>query len=103
MLLTSASLFDGLEIFAREIRFDGNRAHVHQRAVHLIHRVHQHGVLVNFLLLDFDEALADGLDVADAREMLLQRGDQAERHGGFAVVLARGGDENARRFVFIQS
>ena len=35
-----------------------------------IHRVHQHGVLVNFLLLDLDKTLADGFDVADAREML---------------------------------
>jgi hypothetical protein len=50
------------------------------------------------LLLDFDEALADGLDVADARKMFLQGGDQAERRGGFAVVLAGGGDENARGF-----
>ena len=86
-----------LKIFAGEIRLDGDRAHVHERAIQPIHRVHQHGVLVNFLLLDFDEALADGLDVADAREMFLQRGDQAERRGGLAVVLARGGDENARR------
>ncbi len=88
----------GLEIFAGEIRFDRNRAHVHERAVHPVHRVHEHGVLVNFLLLDFDKTLADGLDVADAREMLLQRGNQAERHGGFAIVLARGGNENTRSF-----
>ena len=97
IFLTSASLFDDLEIFPREIRLDGDRTHVHERAIHVIHRVHQHGVFVNFLLFDFDKALADGLDVADAGEMLLQRRDEAERRGGLAVVLARGGDENARR------
>ena len=45
----------------------------------MIHGVHQHGILVNLLLLDLDEALADGLDVADARKMVLERGDEAER------------------------
>jgi hypothetical protein len=29
--------------------------------------------------------------------MFLQRGDEAERRGGLAVVLARGGDEYAGR------
>ena len=84
-----------LKIFAREIRLDGNRAHVHERTIHPVNRVHQHRVLVNFLLLDFDEALADGFDIADARKIFLQRGNQAERRGGFAVILARGGDENS--------
>ena len=31
----------------------------------------------------------------------LQRGDQAQRRGGLAVVLARGGDENAWVVVFM--
>jgi hypothetical protein len=66
--LTSASLLAAEQIFAGEIRLDGDRAHVHERAVQAIDRVHEHGILVNFLLLDFDETLADGFDVADARE-----------------------------------
>ncbi len=85
------------EIFARESRFDGDGTHVHQRTIKMIHRVHQHGILVDFLLLDFHEALADRLDVTDARKMFLQRRDEAKRNRGLAVVLARGGDENARR------
>src|SRR5450759_3759581 len=85
------------KVFAGKGRLDGNGAHVHQRAVQAIHRVHEHDVLVNFLLLDFNKALADGLDVADERKMLLQRGNQAKRHGGLAFVLARGGNKNARR------
>src|ERR1035438_1280102 len=51
------------KVFAGKGRLDGNGAHVHQRAVQAIHRVHEHDVLVNFLLLDFNETLADGLDV----------------------------------------
>ena len=85
-----------LEIFAREIWFDGDRTHVHERAVfRMIHGIHQHGNLVNFLLLDLDEALADRLDVANTRKMFLQRGDETKRRGGLAVILARGGDENS--------
>jgi hypothetical protein len=30
--------------------------------------------------------------------VFLQGGNQAERHGGFAVILAGGGDENAGGF-----
>ena len=85
-----------LEILPGEVRLDGDGAHVHQRTVEPKHRVHQHGVLVNLLLLDLDEALADRLDVADAGEMFLQRGDEAERGGGLAVVLPGGRDEDAR-------
>ena len=97
IFLTSASLFDAW----RYLRVKSGSTAIGLMSTSgqfiRIHRVHQHGVLVNFLLLDFDKALADGLDVADAREMLLQRGDEAERRGGLAVVLARGGDENAGR------
>ena len=86
-----------LQIFAREIRLHRDRTHVQQRTIELVHLVHQHGVLVNLLLLDFDKALADRLDVADARIKLLQRGEQPERGGRLALVLPGGGDENARR------
>ena len=44
-----------------------------------------------------DETLADGFDVTDARVILLERRDQPQRRGRFAVVLARGGNENSRR------
>ena len=85
------------EILAGEVRLDGDGTHVHEGAVELVNGVHQHRVLVNLLLGDFHETLAHGLDVADARELLLQRGKQAQRGGGLAVVLPRGGDEDARR------
>ncbi len=84
-----------LKIFAREIRLDGDGAHVHERRVQAIHGIHQHGIFVNFLLLDLDEALADRLDVTNAGKMFLQRGDETERRSGLAIVLPRGGDENA--------
>ena len=48
-----------------------------------------------FRSLNLHEPLADGLDVADARKFFLQRRDQSERRRGLAVVLARGGDEDA--------
>ena len=85
----------GLEVFPREIRLDGDRAHVHQRAVELIDPVHQDGVFVNFLLFNFDETLSDRFDVTDPGITTLQRGEQAERGGGLAVILARGRDEHA--------
>ena len=43
-----------------------------QRAVELVHPVHQDRVLVDLLLLDLDETLADRFDVADARISSLQ-------------------------------
>src|SRR5581483_11804706 len=85
-----------LEIFAREIGLYRDRAHVHERAIEAEHAVHEHRVLVDLLFLDLHEALADRLDVADAGIILLQGGDQAERRGGFSVVLTGGGNENTR-------
>ena len=49
------------------------------------------------MFFDFDEALADWLDVADAGIKLLQGGQQTDRGGRFALILARGGNVNARR------
>ena len=45
------------------------------------------------LPVHFLEALADGLDEPDAADLLSQRREEAERGGGLAVVLLRGGDE----------
>ena len=85
-----------LDVAAREIRLDGDRAHRLERRVDAEGLVDQHGVLVDALAFDFDEALADRLDETDAPAPLSQRGEKAERGGGLAVVLLRGGDEDAR-------
>jgi len=87
----------GLQVFAREIRFDGDRTHVHERTIELIDTVHENGVFINFLFGNFDEPLADGFDVSDSWVMLLERRDEAERGRGLAVVLACGGNEDAGR------
>ena len=84
------------QIAAREIRLDGDRAHVHERTVQLVNAVHQHGVFVDHLLGDFDVALAHRLDVADTGIEPFQGRQQAERRGGLAVVLPGGSNEDAR-------
>lgn len=79
-------------------RLDGDRRHVHERTVQSEHLVHQDGVLIDLLLVNLDEALAHGLDVANASVAPFQRGKQAQGRGGLAVVLPRGRDEDARGF-----
>jgi hypothetical protein len=59
----------------------------------LINAIHQHGVLVDLMLGNFHEALADRLDIAGSRVMPLNGRQQTERGGGFAFVLARRRDE----------
>ena len=86
----------GFQIAAREIRLDGDRAHVHERTVQLVNAVHQDGVLVDFLLGDFDVALPHRLDVADTGIEPFQGRQQAERRGGLAVILPGGSNEDAR-------
>ena len=84
-----------LDVAPGEIRLDRDRAHRFQRRLHAEGLVDQHRVFVDALSLDFDEALPDRLDESDPPEPFSQRGKQAERGGGFAVVLLRGGDETA--------
>ena len=85
-----------LDVAPGEIRLDRDGTHVLQGHLHVEGILHEHGVLVDLLALDLDEALADGLDVADAPEPLLERGEQPQRGRRLAVVLAGGGDEQAR-------
>ncbi len=85
----------GFEVAAGEIGFDRDGAHVDEGAIELVDVVHEDGVLVDFVFIDFDEALADRFDVADAGVVFLEGGEEAQGGGGFAVVLAGGGDEDA--------
>src|SRR6266704_636651 len=85
----------GLKVFAREIRFDGDWAHVHERTIELVYAVHQDSVFVYFLFGDFDEPLTDRFDVSNTRIMLLQRCNQAERGRSLAVILAGRRNEDA--------
>ena len=87
----------GLQVFAGEIRLHRNGTHIHQRAIEPIDLVHQHRVLIYFLFFDFDKALADGFDVADAGIKFLQGGQQPEGGGGFPLILTGRGNENAGR------
>jgi len=87
IFLTRASLFEDWRYLRVEIRLDGDGAHVTERTVQAEHGIHQHDVLINFLLLDLDEPLADGLDVAHARIMFLEGSDQTQGRGGFPVIL----------------
>jgi hypothetical protein len=54
------------EVAPGEIRFDGDGAHIDQGTIELVDLVHEDRVLIDLLFLDFDEALADRFDVADA-------------------------------------
>ena len=87
---------DDFEVLAGEVGFDRDGTHVHKRAFELVNAVHQDRVFVDLLFLDLDKTLADGLDIADARVDVLHGGQEAERGGRLPVVLARGGDEDAR-------
>jgi hypothetical protein len=86
-----------LQVLARKIRLNRNGTHINQRAIKLVNLVHQHGVFIDFLLLDFDKPLPNGLDVADARVKALQGGEQPDRRRGLALVLTGGGNINAGR------
>ena len=87
-----------LEVLPREVRFHRDRTHVHEWTIEPKDAIHQDRVFVDLLLFDFHEALADGFDVADPLVNVLQYGKQAERRGGFAVVLPRGGNEDPWSF-----
>src|SRR5439155_13073662 len=87
----------GLEVLASEVRLDGDGAHINERTIEPINAVHEHRILVDFLLLDFNEALPHRLDITDARIPLLDRSDEPQRNRSLAIILPRGGDEDARR------
>ena len=59
-----------LDVAPREIRLDGDRAHRLERRLHAESLIDQHGVFVDALPIDFDEALPDRLDEADAAAAL---------------------------------
>jgi hypothetical protein len=85
-----------LEVAPGEVWFDSDGRHVDERAVEPEDVVHEDGVLIDLLFVDFYEALSDGLDVADSAVAAFEGGEESEGGGGFAVVLPGGGDENAR-------
>ena len=67
-----------LQVLAGEVRLDRDGRHVHQRAVQPEDAVHDHGVLVDLLLVDFYKALTHRLDVADPSVALLQCSQESE-------------------------
>jgi len=83
-----------LQVLAGEVGFHRDGRHVHQRAVQSEDAIHDHGVFVDLLLVDFHEALTHGLDVAHSAVALLQGRQESERGGGLAVILASGRDED---------
>ncbi len=90
------------EVAAGEVGLDGDGAHRAQGGADFVGLVDEHGVFVDLEAFDLDEALADGLDVADVVEAFFERREESDGRGGLAVVHACGGNENPGRDVVFQ-
>jgi hypothetical protein len=75
----------------------GHRTHVVERTAVLKHSLHQGGVLVDPVLSDQLDLLADRFDIADLEVDIADRLEQTKRSGGFSIVLPGRGPVDAQR------
>lgn len=92
-----------VEVAPGELAFEGDGAHGLDRDIDIEGVIEQKGIFVNLNTVHFNQALADGLDVADFGKAGLEHAEEAETGSGFAFVLPRGGDEQAHDIVVERS